>query len=463
MRVGAAAQERESLGRGAVCGERPTWRRRGAKRVWPSGRRLVGAAIAGLCAVMLCAAPSLAQKASQGKTDAAPAPIRLEIDPISKDIAKNGLRRVEAELAKKRAPSPKEMFALAGVRFLRAMERASQQRYRYDSKEAPFAPILRLKLPKNPKPERFDSRMAERLFEQVIKDMAAVEAALDEIPEAALDDPTFAVTLSLDDLWIDANGNGKRDEAGGVSETVLDVAGDALGLNMRGMVGTVVRFDAADVSWLRAYALFLSGVSELALALDITSAIEGARPGWEVAAKHKPAPGLGIGEDVWIDQAATILLMLRGEVDAKRTRAALAHFDAMIANNRLFWAEVAEETDDLGEWIPNPSQKSALGGVTVSKETAAAWEKVLDEADKILKGELLLGHWRYDKNEKGEPIGVNLRKALEEPRSADVVLWLQGTAATPYLEKGEVAGAEAWSNFERLVSGQGLSFALWFN
>jgi len=34
--------------------------------------------------------------------------------------------------------------------------------------------------------------------------------------------------------------------------------------------------------------------------------------------------------------------------------------------------------------------------------------------------------------------GVNLRRVFTEPREFDLVLWVQGTAAVPYLEAGEV-------------------------
>jgi hypothetical protein len=52
-----------------------------------------------------------------------------------------------------------------------------------------------------------------------------------------------------------------------------------------------------------------------------------------------------------------------------------------------------------------------------------------------LQGKKLLPFWRGKKSQ----LGVNLRKAFTDPpKSLDVVRWIQGTAATPYLKKGNV-------------------------
>ncbi|MEL6978401.1 MAG: hypothetical protein AAGM38_06955 [Pseudomonadota bacterium] len=396
-------------------------------------------------------------------SEAAPAADKpLAAHPISAEIAETGLAATEARLGALPAPRPDELFALAGVRFLSAVEGAAQLRYRYNAGAVDYAPMLRLPLPANPEPEPFDPGMVEALFTAVLEDMAGVESALAALPPEALEGDALGLTLSLDDLWIDANGNGARDEAGPVTETMMDLTGGVLGAPLRGMRGTLVRFDAADVAWLRAYAHLLSGVSEVVLSLDPTAALTAAQPGWEASATFR-AEGGAFGAEMWADQAAATLLLFRGAPDAARTRAALAHFEAMIAQNRVFWERVFIEEDDRGEWIPNPTQASALGGATLTREMAEGWIAVLGELEQVLKGELLMPHWRYAADAEGNSVGVNLRRVFEDPASVDLVLWLQGAAAVPYLEVGPLADGRTLNAFDTLVRGRSLALAVWFN
>jgi hypothetical protein len=58
---------------------------------------------------------------------------------------------------------------------------------------------------------------------------------------------------------------------------------------------------------------------------------------------------------------------------------------------------------------------------------------------------------------------VNLRRVFTEPRPFDLVLWVQGTAAAPYLENGPLTKPETWSRFQNIFRGEFIGFALWFN
>jgi hypothetical protein len=89
----------------------------------------------------------------------------------------------------------------------------------------------------------------------------------------------------------------------------------------------------------------------------------------------------------------------------------------------------------------------------------AAWRSFLNEAHLILDGEVLLPYWRG----ADETRGVNLRKAFEEPREFDLLLWLQGSAAIPYLENGTVSDDDFWRQTNQTFNGQFLGFAVWFN
>ena len=50
-----------------------------------------------------------------------------------------------------------------------------------------------------------------------------------------------------------------------------------------------------------------------------------------------------------------------------------------------------------------------------------------------------------------------------EPRDFDLVLWVAGIGAAPYLEDGEVLGGSDWSELNRIFRGNFLGYAFWFN
>ena len=70
-----------------------------------------------------------------------------------------------------------------------------------------------------------------------------------------------------------------------------------------------------------------------------------------------------------------------------RTRAALAHLEAGVAQAKEMWKFILAETDDDNEWIPNPKQTGVVG-VKVTQEMIDAWRETLDEAEQVLQGRL---------------------------------------------------------------------------
>ncbi len=127
--------------------------------------------------------------------------------------------------------------------------------------------------------------------------------------------------------------------------------------------------------------------------------------------------------------------------------------------SRVSWRRILAETDDGREWIPDPRQKGALPNAGVTQERVDAWLRMLDEADAILAGQKLIPFWRGD-NPK---LGLNLRRAFTQPAPFDLFLWMQGTAATPYLEEGPLTDPEVWRGWRDAFSGEALGFSLYFN
>ncbi|MEL7042325.1 MAG: hypothetical protein AAGL90_12425 [Pseudomonadota bacterium] len=377
-------------------------------------------------------------------------------DPRSWDqvLSESGLAAAEARLETSEA-SAATAFRLGGVRFLRAVEHILQVRYANYSGALPLIPGMRNELPANPE-SRFDPAFLENAVSGALEHLANAESAL-----GPAIDGSFEADVPFDAIWFDINDNGVREEW-----ESLEALMTSLGTAPDESFGGLIRFDTADAEWLAAYVHVLSAASELVLSLDPTPAVRRVYEGRSQLAELGAPSSIGFLNDEFLDIAAATLLTLRGQPDRTRTRAAHAHFKAMIEHNKAFWTEVNQETDDTLEWLPNPSQTSAFG-LTIPAEMAESWQDVLTEIDAILEGEKLVPFFRMGvaqaEDENGQGIGLNLKKLLQEPGDMDPIMWIQGAAAMPYLETGALADAQAWAQFEQLTRGNGLVFAMLLN
>jgi hypothetical protein len=82
-----------------------------------------------------------------------------------------------------------------------------------------------------------------------------------------------------------------------------------------------------------------------------------------------------------------------------RTKAALAHLEAGIAQVKAMWIFILAETDDDNEWIPNPKQNGVIG-IPVTQAMVDAWQETLDAAEQVLQAKKLIPLWR-GKEERG--------------------------------------------------------------
>lgn len=378
-------------------------------------------------------------------------PITLSWEEV---LRQDGLAAAAANLESVEA-TPETAFVLGGVRFLQAAEHIFQIRYANYDGSLPMIPGMRNDLPFNPNSE-FDPAFLENAASGALAHLAQAEAAL----QPAIDGE-FEVEVPFDAIWFDIDEDGERDDWESLGAVM-----SSLGTDPDPSFGGIVRFDSADAEWLAAYVHVISGTSELVLALDPTPAITTVYEGrLQLTALGAP-PTSGFLDDEFVDVLAATLLTLRGPLDANRTRAAHAHFKAMIAHNQAFWRELSEETDNQLEWLPNSEQTSAFG-LTLPAEMAESWQAVLSDMDAILDGEKLVPFVRIgvgqDLDENGQGIGLNLNKLLQDPGDMDLILWIQGAGATPYLERGTLADGEAWRRFQQLTQGNGLVFAMLLN
>jgi len=375
-------------------------------------------------------------------------------ETLSQEIARSGLALTEARLAARPALSDADRFALGGVRFLRAIEGTFQERWAMGlTDRTGMLPLLRLPLADNPNPVPFDPQAIVTLFANAAAGLALAKAPLAGIPDTS----DFTLEIALGDIWFDVNSDTTRTAGEGL--------GDILGAAVMGgeiaQTLPTVRFDVADAAWLAAYADLLGGICAMVQAYDPTEPITRilqARTAMADLGPLQPDPFFGVaGAFDVVDVVAVILAALNQTPDAGQMKLAKQRLRDMVAENRLFWARVATETDNDREWLPNDSQQSALG-IPVPPGTGTAWLAVLSDLAAVLTGEKLEPYWRV-----GGEAGVNIRAFFDDPRPVDLAGWLQGWGAVPYLQKGPLISLDSLNAFDALTSGQTMLFAIYLN
>ena len=384
-----------------------------------------------------------------------PAANAQALHPINATLATGGIAAAQSELAGKTDPG--SLFLQGGLAFLRGVERSMQTRWTYGATmQGTDIPVLRLPIAPNPAPLAFEPALVSRIFADMDADMDLARGFLEQIPQGA----DFGAAINITDIWFDVNADGQR-QAG---EAMANIASAALDRRLNETSApVVVRFDYADARWLAAYTHLLSGLSDMVAAFDPTAAIaQMIEVRAEFAALGTNPMNMGammIGGDFdnWLDYFTMLYQALRQQPDPTNTRAAHAHFLSMISENRAFWAALAAESDNMGEWIPNKNQVSALG-LVLPADAGQAWQAVLLDLEAMLTGDKLVPFWRL-----GPGAGLNIRKLFMDPPPVDIVGFVQGFALLPYMERGPLIDAASWRAFDRMVQGDGLMFAAFLN
>lgn len=233
----------------------------------------------------------------------------------------------------------------------------------------------------------------------------------------------------------------------------------------------VVAFDRGDAAWLRGYCHVLMAAGDWALAHDGQELFD--HTGHVFFSKAKIAfdylPNstyslemiMGGGMPMAFDLTDVLVFFgnMRLPVDEpKRMASALEHLRAAVGMGKDMWGHYANETDNDREWVPMPDQSAAFGEVEIDKEMHDAWLAFLDEADDLLAGRKVLRFWRGDGSR-----GIDVPKVFLEPRQFDLLYWIQGSAAAPYLRKGEFTSPGTWAQLQQVFDDQIFRYAFWFN
>jgi len=359
-------------------------------------------------------------------------------------------------------------FGLGTIQFLRGVERLSQSMSRRGvaNQISPFGlmlgrgPTLPFAPTADPKLTRYADVRAG--LQHWIDDLAKAEATL-----AKIKDDSVKLPLHFGQIRLDFNGDGKADEDEILWKLYAQMnARAAQRVTAEGARDFVIGFDRGDVAWLRGYCHLLMAMTEAALAYDGKELF--ARCGQLMFAKtdspfseilrpnRKNAQGFEV--DPFLDLIAAIHLMNMPLLEPKRMGESLKHMESVISLSRESWKFYLAETDDDHEWIPNPKQATVMPGGAVTEEMVQGWMEFLAAADALLAGKTLVPFWRGPEGK-----GVNFRKVFTEPRDFDLILWVQGTAAVPYLENGPKMTGDDWRRLQRVFRGEFIGFAFWFN
>jgi hypothetical protein len=391
-----------------------------------------------------------------------------EEPPVEKYLLDGKLAEGEKALADAVAARPADAqarFGLGVIQFVSAVERMVRTFHRYGLRTGALGnvlPFARLPIPVNPHPEPIRYADLRALFERWTTDLALAEATL-----AKVDADDVKLPLHFGLIRLDLNGDGKAEPDERLFSLYAELNAAARNqVTPEAAKEFIIAFDRADVAWLRGYCHLLMAMGEVYLAHDAHELFDHTAPFFYPRAET-PFPFLRrsphgnaqpFETDDILDAVAFIHLVRFPVQEAARLQAALAHLESMIALSHESWKFILAETDDDHEWVPSPKQHSVLPNGTVTVEMVKGWLEFLDEARSILKGEKLIPFWR-----SGPESGVNLRRVFTEPRTLDLVLWVQGTAAAPYLQNGVCSSAETWNRLQRIFRGEFIGFALWFN
>ena len=352
-------------------------------------------------------------------------------------------------------------YSLGMLQFFQAVEQLAQSWHRYglDSEDGRVAglPFLRLPTPPNRTPQPIGNKEFRAVFQAMNVQLAEAEATLAQVDTAAV-----KVPVEFGEIRLDLDGDGISGEGEEFWQIYTQYNRRAATLTDE-QKEFAIAFDGGDVHWLRGYCHLLMAMTDVLLAHDTEDLFE--RTGQlffpVVKTPHTYLLRRG-GRDrfvnpVFADWIALLHLIRLDPIDPPRLQSALTHLEATIAQSKLSWDRIEAETDNDREWIPNPEQTSVVG-VPVTPEMIEGWRSFLDESEALLAGEKLVPHWRIQGRR-----GINLRRVFTEPTTFDVVLWAQGSAATPYLETGELSAPETWGQLRTIFRGNFVGFAIWFN
>jgi hypothetical protein len=384
---------------------------------------------------------------------------------IARELKSGHFKLAQESLRKYLSDHPENdlaRFQLGGVEFFAAIEGLAQDSYRYGLEpNVGIVPFLRTPIKPNPHPQSATYDNVRQMIGRFIEKVEQAEATL-----APITDKNLQWNLDITAVGLDMNGDGQADP----DETLWSVFNRFALREPQAPPNTfTIGLDAADVHWLRGYCHLLSALGDLILAYDHQQLFDRTAqlffanpetPYTSVLVRHGETAETRSpwNEEAILDAVAFIHLARFPLKEPERLAKARERLLAMIESSRKSWELIERETDNSHEWIPGPNQTSVVEGVAINQERFATWRRFLDEGEAVLNGQKLIPFWRGNTGQ-----GVNLMKVLTAPKDFDLVLWVQGSDAVPYLDKGEMTSPQTWREFQRVFQGRFVGMAIWIN
>lgn len=309
----------------------------------------------------------------------------------------------------------------------------------------------------NPNPEEIDYAKFRAVIENFHQELHTIENTL-----SVIGDDDFYLPLDLTKVRFDIDQDGKRTELESSMALFLQLESnqpvDQDTVKELEQFDGTIGFDRSDLIWLKGYVQVSLGLTDLVLAHDFEQAFNA------ISANlfQKPKESLstfGAAERNYSDIAdfiATLHLAKMPVSHPKRLKEARIHLLNMVENSKQMWLSIQAESDDRQEWLPSPKQNSVTG-IKITPKMITDWHLFLSEYADILNGEKLVPHWRFKEK------GINLKRVLEESTETDIVLWITGHAAAPYLENGELTKDSLWRQLNQSFNGNFLGLSFFIN
>ena len=357
--------------------------------------------------------------------------------------------------------------ALGVVRFLQSGELLFARTYRHGGFNLPVQASMLVgaggvgqNVGFNPEPEPIDYEGFRASIEEGVAAVGVAEEAL-----ARVGDAEVKVRLPIGLARFDLNGNGLGEEREQLWRFFVAVQ-RRFAPRQADADAFEIAFDRGDVAWLRGYCHLCMAVGEFLLAHDTRDAFERAGHLF-FAANETPFAFLkgermsldfGTGVDA-ADLVAMVHLLNFDLVEPERMARSRHHLLETLRLGNEMWRWYDAETDDDREWIPNIRQRdTALPNALITPEMRDTWLRALGEGDDLLRGKRVARFWRGD----GER-GIDVEAFFLEPRRFDLVLWIQGSAAAPYLKEGEFTSDRLWRDLQSAFDGGFFRYAFWMN
>lgn len=357
----------------------------------------------------------------------------------------------------------KTRFGLAVIQFMRGTERLMQSLYGYGMNQFPLGsiPFVRLPIPKNPKPQTITYDGLQQVFQAWIVDISKVRSTLEPIQ-----DQNLKLALRLGLIRLDFDGNGKVDK----DEMLWQVFNAVTGARVTEQQAQqfLIAFDLGDALWLQGYTHVLGAIAEFFRAYDSRELFAACAHLFfqNVDTPHKflLTSRRQSSDDYsnqfqfeFFDLISAIHLAKFPLAEPQRMMTILNHLKSVIRLSRESWQSILAETDNDREWLPSPKQNSVIPDIRITDDMIKSWLTSLDESALILDGKKNLPFWRDSK------LTLDFARIFTEPRAFDLVSWVQGTAATSYLEKGTVTDWRVWGDMLNAFGGNLFNFVVWFN